>query len=346
MIAVLSTSTESATAGSTPGPGRSCSWGARRRGEPRGGEHPGGGDDGQVEQPVGHVAVVDVGELVGDHEADLVALEVLQQVVVEDDALRAPQAGDVGVGAGRPAAGVDLVDLADVDAGLAREREHVGARAALGQRGEPVEDRVQDDRRRVRRGHAEGDDERRGGQPPAARGAAHERHARAGADAGEDGPDPPRLDQVAGPLRPALGRQPDVDGALAGDRAQRQGHDLQGHREHRPGARRGQHRPREAAAQGARRPGHEPHEDRSLDAEDDQPDDALRPAEVLGALDLLGGEVAGRVDRGRLDHAVARAQQQHGGLGHDERGYHGQRRPPTCAVHGHSMACGACRPRL
>src|SRR3712207_9045330 len=61
------------------------------------------------------VAVVHVRELVGDDVADLVGREVAQQVVVEDDALRPPETGDVGVGRRRAPRGVDLVDLAHVE---------------------------------------------------------------------------------------------------------------------------------------------------------------------------------------------------------------------------------------
>ena len=66
------------------------------------GEHPERRDDGQPEQAVGDVVVVDVGQLVGDDQARLGRVEVLDQVVVEHDAL-GPLAGDVGVGGRRPA---------------------------------------------------------------------------------------------------------------------------------------------------------------------------------------------------------------------------------------------------
>jgi hypothetical protein len=69
-----------------------------------------------------------------------------------------------------------------------------------------------------------------------------------------------------------------------------------------------------------------------------QPEDALGTAEGLGAVELLGGEVALRRDGRRLDHALAGAQQQHRGLGHDESGDDRQRRPPACAFHANSMA--------
>ena len=100
--------------------------------QPRGREHPERGDEREVQQPVRDVAVVDVAELVRDDQPHLAGREVLQQVVVEDDALGAPDAGHVRVGGGRAARGVHLVDLADVDARLARQREHRGARRPAG----------------------------------------------------------------------------------------------------------------------------------------------------------------------------------------------------------------------
>ena len=139
----------SATASSTPGSAAGvpvASRPASRSPSAGDGEHPERRDDHQVEQPVRHVVVAHVAELVGDDEPRLGGREVLQQVVVEHDALRVADAGHVGVGGGRAARGVDLVDLADVDAGLLGELEHVGARLALRQRRELVEQRVEHDR--------------------------------------------------------------------------------------------------------------------------------------------------------------------------------------------------------
>ena len=54
-------------------------------------------------------------QLVGHDRLQLGALGVLDQVVVEDDPLGRPEPGDVRVQRGRAPAGVDAVDLADVD---------------------------------------------------------------------------------------------------------------------------------------------------------------------------------------------------------------------------------------
>ena len=94
--------------------------------------------------------MADVGELVRDDDADLVAAVAVEQRVEQDDALGRPEPGHVGVGGGRPPARVDRVDLPDLDAGRSGQLEHVGARLALGQRREVVEDRVEHDRRERR----------------------------------------------------------------------------------------------------------------------------------------------------------------------------------------------------
>ena len=83
-------------------------------------------------------------ELVGDDQPRLGRREVVQQRVVEHDALRVPEPGDVGVGRGRAARGVHLVDLADVDARLAGQLEHVACAVwPSRQRRELVEQRVE-----------------------------------------------------------------------------------------------------------------------------------------------------------------------------------------------------------
>ena len=111
--------------------------------------------------------MADVAELVGDHEPDLGGREVLQQVVVEHDALRVPEAVHVGVGGGRAPRGVDLVHLADVDPRPLRQRQDLRAQPTLLQRRELVEQRVEHDRRRVGDGDAERDDHAGSRDPPA-----------------------------------------------------------------------------------------------------------------------------------------------------------------------------------
>ena len=151
--------------------------------------------------------------------------EVLQQGVVEHDALGVADAGHVGVGGGRAARGVDLVDLADVDAGRARPaRARRSACCALRQRRELVEQRVEHDRRRRR---SIADAERRPRRPRRAstsggRSGACRRPAAPPPAPAQHGADRLRLGDVAGPADPGLGHQPDVLGPLARDGAQRQ----------------------------------------------------------------------------------------------------------------------------
>ena len=99
--------------------------------------------------------------------------EVLQQGVVEDDALGVAEPGHVGVGGGRAPRGVHHVDLADVDAGAAGEVEHVGPRLARRERLELVEERVEHDRPGVGGEDPEADHDRRARHPPAPAEAAH-----------------------------------------------------------------------------------------------------------------------------------------------------------------------------
>ena len=221
MIVVVMIVTLSASAGSIAGPAAAPS-GARRSVRRAIANIPNGATIARYSRPFGHVVVVHVAELVGDDEAQLVAREVLDQRVVEHDALGLAEARDVRVGGGRAAAGVGLVDLADVDARLARELEHVGAHLARRQRRELVEQRVEHDRAGVDRDHAERDDDGRSGDPPAPREAADQRHAAGRAGARDQRADAPRDRDVARVAAPRLRDQAVVARALAADDLQRQ----------------------------------------------------------------------------------------------------------------------------
>ena len=91
---------------------------------------PGRRDQREEEQAPRDVVVLHVRQLVRDDRAHLGRREVLDQVVVEHDALRVPEPADVGVRAGRPPARVHPVDLAHVHAGALGQLEHVGAQLA------------------------------------------------------------------------------------------------------------------------------------------------------------------------------------------------------------------------
>ena len=146
--------------------------------------------------------MADVGELVRDHHADLVAAVAVEQRVEQDDPLGRAEPGHVGVGRGGPAAGVDRVHLPDLDSGRAGQLEHVGPRLALRERREVVEQRIEHDRRERRQDRAE---QHRARRAPA---------ATTGADSACVTPPPPRppppagsrldrraLEQVAAPTR-------------------------------------------------------------------------------------------------------------------------------------------------
>ena len=229
--------------------------GAGLRGEPLGEpldhEHPGGRDDREPEQAARHVAVLHVAELVRHHRAHLVGREVLQQRVVEHHALGVADAVHVGVGAGGAAARVDPVDLPHVDAVLVRKRQDLAAEGRVRQRRELVEERIDDDRP-VRHEHgAEHDDGDRAERPPRAREAADQRHQESAAECREHGADAGRLRGVPEPAAPVLGREPEVAGALLGDRAQRQLDDHQGEGEGASCGCRGEDRPPCSALEGA-----------------------------------------------------------------------------------------------
>ncbi len=156
--------------------GRGAERVARRQplAQPGGGEHAERGDDREVEQPVRDVAVVHVAELVGDDQAHLVRGEVLQQVVVEDDALRAPDARSRtrwrrSCGARRPSRRPGRRRRPPRARARARS-ERVGP---AGRGVKLVEQRVEDDRRQVGRHDAEGDTTAAAGAHQRAAEAAH-----------------------------------------------------------------------------------------------------------------------------------------------------------------------------
>ena len=124
-----------------------------------------------------------------------------------------------------PAAGVDPVDLADLDPGLAAELEHVGARlAALRQRLELVEDRRQHHRRDPDEDDGEPGGQRRRRASTSARGKRRTSAISSAAPpAVSSAVIPADAGDVPEPGAERLGREADVDRALVRDQAQRQG---------------------------------------------------------------------------------------------------------------------------
>ena len=200
-----------------------------------------------------------VAELVGDDQTRLGRREVAQERVVEHDALRVPQPAHVGVGRGGAARGVHLVDLAHVDAGLARQPQHVRAQLAGPDGGELVEERLEHDRAGVDADHGEGHDDGRAGYPPAPPGAPHAHDQQGAARTGEDRSDRLGAGDVGDPARPVLGHQPGVLGPLAGHGAQRQGREADHHGDRRRRRRAGEHGPADGHQPLGRAP-HDEHE--------------------------------------------------------------------------------------
>ena len=161
-----------------------------------------------------------------------------------------PEAGDVGVRRRGAARGVDLVDLADLHTGPARQLEHVAAGPSRREALEAVEDRVEHDRPGVQEAP------RRPRRPPRSRAAT----SRAGSGASARAaalprrPRRPRRSRRTGrgrpPIRPrTASSEPDVDRALAHDRRQGQRRDGEYDGQRRARARAGGQRAPERAAE-------------------------------------------------------------------------------------------------
>ena len=265
---------------------------------------------------------MDVAELVGDDEPHLARRELLQQVVVEHDALGAPDPGHVGVGGRGAARGVHHVDLADVDARLSRQRQHGRAGLAVGQRRELVEQRVEHDRRQVGRDDAEADHHGGRGRPPPAAEAAHAEDQQRAACARQQGADRRALGHIGGVADPRLGHQADILGALARGDAHRQRDQRQRDRQRRGGRRARQDLAPARPQQDARRLGHDEGEHPQLDHHPGAEQPQLPGAIGLGLLDLRRAEVGSRRDVEGLDQTT-RPHEQHRSFRHHQRSHDG-----------------------
>ena len=141
---------------------------------------------GAPHRPLQDVAPRDVGQLVGHHHAHLVAREVAQEGVVEDDVPAAAEPRDVGVGGGRADAGVVDLHVVGAHPGAAREVEHLGRERRVAQR-------ARSSGRAARSGSARAATSRPMKTATAAaspahqsRGAPGDQHGRPGADQGGD----------------------------------------------------------------------------------------------------------------------------------------------------------------
>ena len=130
-------------------------------------------------------------ELVGGDRKHLAARKpAVENRVVEDDAPRRPDSGDVGVRRRRAAAGVGHLDRADVDALPGRKTLDLPCQRAIPERLEAVRERLdhqwlehdEEDREAEERGRA--------GQPPPRPEPPGEHHRARNGDGDEDGTDP------------------------------------------------------------------------------------------------------------------------------------------------------------
>ena len=153
------------------------------------------------------MAVAAVAELVRDDRQHLGRRRRLDEGVVEDDAPRRAETGDVCVQLRRALAGVRDEHLADRHARVLGEPHHRGAKLRVLERPEPVEDRLEHDGR----DEAEQQDEERRPDRGDDRPRGREEHG--GADepghtrAGEHGSDQDGLDAVERVLLPRLARE-------------------------------------------------------------------------------------------------------------------------------------------
>jgi hypothetical protein len=159
---------------------------------------------------------VHVAELVRDHRAALAAVEVVQQRVVENDALGGADPVDVGVDRGRAPARIHAVDLADVHPGLLGQLEHVAARLPRRQRLEFVEQRREDDRREPGEDPCRDHHTHAAGYPPAAAEAAHQAECGGPDQPSQYGSNGRALRPVVQPAAQGLRGKAHVDRALMG----------------------------------------------------------------------------------------------------------------------------------
>ena len=257
-------------------------------------------DDREPDQPVAHVVVVHVAELVGDDEPRLGRREVLHERVVEHDALgrargRSRTRWRRSCGARRPSRRPRR-----------RRRPPRAASASTSERSSPRGSGLKS----LNSGSsttgpayvvidAEGDHDGGARQPPAAPEPPHARRRAAPRRAAANTA-PIACDLATSPrlADPALGDQPDVLGALARDGGQRQ----RGEAGRRPRSPRRPRRRRARAAASRSEPlgraAHDQHQHAEPDRGLREVDPQLAGAEGLGLLDLRRAEVGSRARPG------------------------------------------------
>ena len=160
-------------------------------------------------RPERDVPVAAMPELVRDNGQHLGRRRRLDEGVVEDDPPRCAEPRDVRVQLRRPLARVGDEHLADGDTAFRGEVHDRAAQLLVLERTEPVEDRLEHDRRHEAEQEHEHGRPRRGDDRPPGRkddGGADESGE---ADPREHRPDRDRLDAVDGELLPGLAREPE-----------------------------------------------------------------------------------------------------------------------------------------
>ena len=271
----------------------------------------------------------DVGELVRDHEPDLIAAVAVEQRVEENHPLSRPEPGYIRVRRRRAATRVDRVHLPHLHPCRARQLDHVVAGLPRRQRCEAVEHRIEHDRPE-RREHG-GDTERapRHGSPPPARIAPRQRDDEPAARGGQGHPDRRLLEHVEDPPTPRLRDQADLERSAPGQHREREAGQGRGDRQAggRGGGGRGSVAELSEAMRESRRPFDEGHERGQVERGAGEPERELPAGEARTPVDLLGCEVRSRLDLVRLDRPRLRREQARPGLGRGERDQ--QRREPA-----------------
>jgi hypothetical protein len=168
------------------------------------------------------VAPLDVCKLVRGDESDLAVGEPpIQKRVVEHDAARRPEPGDVGVRSCRPPARVGNEDVVDPDAELVRKVLDLGNESPICQRLEAVEERLhhewlEDDEKRC-----DADERRCADDPPAAPEPPGKPNRSGNSDGHEHRLNPERRQLVDEPAGPALLGEPEIAAPDERDRRER-----------------------------------------------------------------------------------------------------------------------------
>ena len=262
------------------------------------------------------------------HVADLAVREAtIEQRVVEHDAPRRADSGDIGVGRRRAPARVGDEDVVDVHPHPRGELLDLRGEPTIGQGLEAVEERLEDEGLGEHVEHGDPHERRRACDPPAPPEPAGEPHRSGHGDRGQDGLDGQDGQLVDEPAAPALRREAEVVAADEPDRAE--GQLREPHAEH-DGEADEDGRAHAAATERPEPRGERPslpdeerqHED--LDADRGEVEGAGDAAVVVAPRELRRREVVAGIEARKVEVGHLRAPEQ-GGRGDPERGERGER---------------------